>query len=123
MTQAIKKLTSEECEALVSSGKITVEGHELVTDDLRLIFEFAAAGEGSKYAAHSHNGLLVLLNVEPTQELRDEGFAREMINRVQRLRKKVKWKVRSARETFLTFVFLNMKFTSPHYVLHASKQQ
>ena len=44
----------------------------------------------SKYHAHAVGELLVLLDVTPSQEMVDEGVAREVVNKIQKLRKKVK---------------------------------
>ena len=53
---------------------------------------YSAAGTtsttASQYEAHSDNDLLVLLDTTPDQAMLDEGVAREIINRVQKLRKK-----------------------------------
>jgi hypothetical protein len=43
----------------------------------------------SRYHAHADGDLLVLLDVTPSQEMVDEGIAREVINKIQKLRKKV----------------------------------
>ena len=43
----------------------------------------------SRYHAHANGTLLVLLDVTPSQEMVDEGVAREVINKIQKLRKKV----------------------------------
>ena len=43
----------------------------------------------SQYHAHADGELLVLLDVTPSQEMLDEGVAREVINKIQKLRKKV----------------------------------
>ena len=43
----------------------------------------------SQYHAHADGSLLVLLDVTPSQEMVDEGIAREVINKIQKLRKKV----------------------------------
>ena len=44
----------------------------------------------SQYHAHADGSLLVLLDVTPSQEMVDEGIAREVINKIQKLRKKVR---------------------------------
>ena len=43
----------------------------------------------SRYAAHADREFLLLLDVTPSQDMLDEGVAREVINKVQKLRKKV----------------------------------
>ena len=50
----------------------------------------------SRYHAHASGTLLVLLDATPSQEMVDEGVAREVINKIQKLRKKV----------FFTLVFI-----------------
>lgn len=49
-----------------------------------------SVSEGPKYKAHADGkGLLVLLDVRADTELEEERVAREIINRIQRARKKV----------------------------------
>ena len=43
----------------------------------------------SRYAAHADREFLLLLDVTPSQDMLDEGVAREVINKIQKLRKKV----------------------------------
>ena len=43
----------------------------------------------SRYHANASGALLVLLDVTPSQEMVDEGLAREVVNKIQKLRKKV----------------------------------
>ncbi|XP_064930571.1 isoleucine--tRNA ligase, cytoplasmic isoform X2 [Columba livia] len=86
---AIKELKSEQLEEFQETGTIVVEGHELHTEDLRLMYTFDQVARGSaQYEAHSDAQVLVLLDVTPDQSMVDEGVAREVINRIQKLRKK-----------------------------------
>ncbi|XP_032893153.1 isoleucine--tRNA ligase, cytoplasmic [Amblyraja radiata] len=86
---AIKGLQSVQLEEFQKSGSIIVEGHELHEEDLRLMYAFDASTAGSaQYEAHSDFQALVLLDVTPDQSMVDEGVAREVINRIQKLRKK-----------------------------------
>ncbi|XP_043933338.1 isoleucine--tRNA ligase, cytoplasmic isoform X1 [Protopterus annectens] len=86
---AIKELTNEQLENFQSTGSIVVEGHELHEEDLRLMYTFDQNhGTASQYEAHSDAQVLVLLDVTPDQSMVDEGVAREVINRIQKLRKK-----------------------------------
>ncbi|NXU02358.1 SYIC protein, partial [Buphagus erythrorhynchus] len=83
---AIKGLSSEQLESFQETGLIVVEGHELHGEDLRLMYQMT---EGSaQFEAHSDAQVLVLLDVTPDQSMVDEGVAREVINRIQKLRKK-----------------------------------
>ncbi|XP_032667163.1 isoleucine--tRNA ligase, cytoplasmic [Odontomachus brunneus] len=91
VTQAIKELTDEQLRSFVDTKEIVVCGHTLEPQDLRLMFSFTgpAAEELSKrYEAHSEGNILILLDVTPDKEMHNEGIAREVINRVQKLRKK-----------------------------------
>uniref|UniRef100_A0ABI7X1Z1 isoleucine--tRNA ligase n=1 Tax=Felis catus TaxID=9685 RepID=A0ABI7X1Z1_FELCA len=86
---AIKQLSSEELERFQETGTIVVEGHELHEEDIRLMYTFdQTAGGTTQYEAHSDAQALVLLDVTPEQSMVDEGVAREVINRIQKLRKK-----------------------------------
>ncbi|NWY47276.1 SYIC protein, partial [Sylvia atricapilla] len=83
---AVRELSSEQLERFQETGLIVVEGHELHGEDLRLMYQMT---EGSaQFEAHSDAQVLVLLDVTPDQSMVDEGVAREVINRIQKLRKK-----------------------------------
>ncbi|XP_074499398.1 isoleucine--tRNA ligase, cytoplasmic [Sebastes fasciatus] len=89
ITASIKELTSEQLEAFQKTGSIQVDGHELHEEDLRLMHTFdQSSGSAAQYEAHSDSQVLVLLDVSPDQSMVDEGVAREVINRIQKLRKK-----------------------------------
>uniref|UniRef100_A0A674PDG7 Isoleucine--tRNA ligase, cytoplasmic n=1 Tax=Takifugu rubripes TaxID=31033 RepID=A0A674PDG7_TAKRU len=89
VTASIKELTSEQLEVFQKTGCIVVDGHELHEEDLRLMYAFnQASGSAAQYEAHSDSQVLVLLDVSPDQSMVDEGVAREVINRIQKLRKK-----------------------------------
>lgn len=89
VTASIKELTSEQLEAFQKTGSIVVDGHELHEEDLRLMYSFdQTSGTAAQYEAHSDAQVLVLLDVTPDQSMVDEGVAREVINRIQKLRKK-----------------------------------
>uniref|UniRef100_A0A8B9KH66 Isoleucine--tRNA ligase cytoplasmic ubiquitin-like domain-containing protein n=1 Tax=Astyanax mexicanus TaxID=7994 RepID=A0A8B9KH66_ASTMX len=89
VTASIKELKSEQLEVFQKTGTIVVDGHELHEEDLRLMYTFdQTSGSAAQYEAHSDAQVLVLLDFTPDQSLVDEGVAREVINRVQKLRKK-----------------------------------
>ncbi|XP_067109037.1 isoleucine--tRNA ligase, cytoplasmic [Osmerus mordax] len=89
ITASIKELKSEQLEAFQKTGSIVVDGEELHEEDLRLMYTFdQTSGSATQYEAHSDAQVLVLLDVTPDQSMVDEGVAREVINRIQKLRKK-----------------------------------
>ncbi|CAH1783925.1 unnamed protein product [Owenia fusiformis] len=86
----IKKLSDGQLQDFLKSGKITVKGHDLGPEDLRIMYTFDSSSKSTPncYEAHSDNDILILLDVTPDQSMLDEGLAREIINRLQKLRKK-----------------------------------
>lgn len=94
---ALPKVTSEEVKDFIKSGKITVAGIELSTGDLvgRRYVELPEPGPevngqdgGPSYEAATDEDVVILLDCRLRRGLELEGFARELMNRVQKLRKK-----------------------------------
>ncbi|XP_011500704.1 PREDICTED: isoleucine--tRNA ligase, cytoplasmic [Ceratosolen solmsi marchali] len=93
VTTAIKELNDQQLQLFVEKREIEVLGHKLEGSDLRLMYNFSGptAQELSKrYESHSDGDVLILLDVTSDEALLNEGLAREIINRVQKLRKKAK---------------------------------
>lgn len=85
----IKKLTDADIQASLDRGHFDILGNRIELDEVRVIYCLADSQvHGSKYEAHSDNDVLVLMNLVPDEELLNEGIAREIINRVQKLKKK-----------------------------------
>ncbi|KAK9721381.1 isoleucine--tRNA ligase [Basidiobolus ranarum] len=85
--KALPELTSDEVKKFVQELSIMVEGITLTDEDLTVIRYFDV--QDSHYETNTDKDVLVLLDVKLYPELQQEGLAREVINRVQRLRKKV----------------------------------
>ncbi|KAF9314555.1 isoleucine--tRNA ligase [Podila horticola] len=83
---ALPKLTEEQIKDFVKTRKITIEGHDLGEEDLTVV-RFFESSENSM-ETNTDKDVLILLDVKRYPELEQEGLAREIINRVQRLRKK-----------------------------------
>lgn len=90
VSQKIRELSDNDIQEQTKRGYFEVAGHRLELNEVRVIYQFGGetAGKDADYEAHSDNDVLVLLNMKPNQELVDEGLAREIINRVQKLKKK-----------------------------------
>ncbi|XP_024884154.1 isoleucine--tRNA ligase, cytoplasmic [Temnothorax curvispinosus] len=91
--QAIKELSDEQLQKFVATREIVVQGHKLEEQDLRLMFSFTgptAEQLSKQYDAHSEGNILILLDVTADEAMHNEGIAREVINRVQKLRKKAR---------------------------------
>lgn len=93
----------------MSSGKLQVAGIDLVTGDLRVIrsvdlSSVAPSEDGlAKYQADTDGGVIVLLDCSQRAELQNEGSARELVNRVQRLRKRAGLRPTDDCDAFFTF--------------------
>ena len=92
VVQAIKSLTDAELQTYQKNpNEFQVAGHRLEAGDIRVQYTFGgdmATELSEKYIADSDGPILVLLNTEPDDSMKEEGVAREVINRVQKLRKK-----------------------------------
>lgn len=84
--EGLPKLKSDQVKEFVQKKEIFINGIKLVEEDLQVIKYFENAD--SHYETSSDKEVLILLDVKIYQELQEEGWAREIVNRVQRLRKK-----------------------------------
>ncbi|KAK4670857.1 isoleucine--tRNA ligase [Podospora pseudoanserina] len=86
--KALPSVTSEEAYAYTQTGKLVVDGITLEAGDL-VVKRGLKEDESSKnLETNTDNDVLTILDVEIYPGLAEEGLAREIINRVQRLRKK-----------------------------------
>ena len=86
--KALPSLTSNDCKKFVEEKRIKVDGIELSEEDL-LVKRGLKEDEASKnLETNTDDDVLTILDAALYPELADEGVAREIINRVQRLRKK-----------------------------------
>lgn len=65
VTKEIKALSDAQISEFLQRNTITVLGHELGPDDLRIMYSFD--GDNDKYEAHSQDDILVLLDCTPDQ--------------------------------------------------------
>lgn len=85
--QLLKQLTDAQIEEGLKRGTFQIKDHEILVEEVRIIFEFSGS-DSEKFEAHSDNEVLILMDMVPDKELIEEGIAREIINRVQKLKKK-----------------------------------
>lgn len=85
---ALPKVSSEEVKQFAASGKITVDGIDLVSEDLQVQRGLLESETAAGHEARSDGDVLMILDVKSYPELESEGLARELLNRIQRLRKK-----------------------------------
>ena len=88
--KALPDLTSDDVRLFVKTGTITVGGIELLHEDL-LVKRGLKENESSKQLeTNTDNDVLTILDTRMHADLLHEGIAREVVNRVQQLRKKAK---------------------------------
>lgn len=81
------------------NGKLIISGEELLENEYKLLLE-AKAKEGA--AALSNNKGLVVLDLEVTKELENEGIARDLIRFIQQARKDAGYNVSDRIELQIT---------------------
>ncbi|KAI0790616.1 isoleucine-tRNA ligase [Abortiporus biennis] len=101
---ALPKVSSEEVKEYISTGRITVDGIPLVEGDLTVqrYIELPETSE-AQFATHTDNDVVVRLDIQVHPELMGEWLAREMINRVQKLRKKAGLQATDDVDVFYSF--------------------
>ncbi|KAK3721956.1 isoleucine--tRNA ligase [Vermiconidia calcicola] len=85
---ALPKLSATEIHTFLESGHITVQGHELGAEDLRVQRGLKQSKETANLEVAVEGEVMVLLDAFAYPELAQEGLAREVLNRIQRLRKR-----------------------------------
>ncbi|SMR41524.1 unnamed protein product [Zymoseptoria tritici ST99CH_1A5] len=84
---ALPKLSPEEIRSFLDAGSITVEGHALSAEDLRVQRNLKPSEATKNLEPAVEGDCMVLLDAFAYPELAQEGLAREVLNRIQRLRK------------------------------------
>ena len=84
--KAVKQLTHEQLTEFQREGKMEIEGEMLTTEDIKL--ERSVIADESTYRAKvSEDNLCVIIDITEDPKLKNEWLAREVLNRVQKLRK------------------------------------
>ncbi|XVF59729.1 hypothetical protein PTKIN_Ptkin07bG0299100 [Pterospermum kingtungense] len=90
VAKEVKAMSQEDILAFEKAGEVNIASHCLKLTDIKLVWEFKcpdgmtvqemdAAGDGD---------LLVILDLRPDESLFEAGVAREVVNKIQKLRKK-----------------------------------
>lgn len=82
-------MTDSDIQAEVKKGFFELAGHKIELEHVRILYQMGSDSQkDQRFEANSDNEVLCLLDMVPSQELIDEGLARELVNRVQKLKKK-----------------------------------
>ncbi len=88
--KALPQLSNADVKKFMKTKTITVEGCELTEDDLKVSREIPKSEETQHLEVATEDDLLVILDTTLYPELVPLALGREMLNRVQRLRKSAK---------------------------------
>jgi len=89
MSKAIKKLGHKELLSMMTDGYLNVCEEKLCDEDVKIIWNFEGDKEKWVYK-EGGDGCIVLMDRRITKKLKDEGTAREICNRIQKMRKEAK---------------------------------
>lgn len=84
ITQIIESLNDNEINNLITNDYVDVKGVHIEKSFVRLTFKTNLV---KNYEMHAQGEILVLLDTNPDKSMLEEGAAREIINRIQKLRK------------------------------------
>ena len=82
LAAAIAAMSQDDISAFEQQGTFTLNGYELVAEDVEILTE-----DMPGWLVQTNGDLTIALDIELTDALREEGIARELINRIQNLRK------------------------------------
>ncbi|KAJ2682827.1 isoleucine--tRNA ligase [Coemansia sp. RSA 1285] len=89
--KALPSIPSSEIKSAQTTGSLLVDGIPLSAEDINIVrfFDNMSLESGdSEYEEATNKDVLILLDTKLRADLIEEGVAREVINRIQRLRKK-----------------------------------
>ncbi|KAG7548240.1 hypothetical protein ISN44_As12g034390, partial [Arabidopsis suecica] len=90
VAKEVKEMSQQDILRFEETGKVTIAGHTLELTDIKIVRVFKRP-DGLKDTEIDANGdgdVLVILNLQPDDSLYEAGVAREIVNRIQKLRKK-----------------------------------
>ncbi|PWN42175.1 putative ILS1-isoleucyl-tRNA synthetase [Ceraceosorus guamensis] len=86
--KGLEEVTSDQAKEYLEKKKLNVAGVDLVEGDLKVLRYVDLEGRSGKWDHNGDGEAVVLLDIEARPALVSEFNARELVNRIQRLRKK-----------------------------------
>ncbi|KAF7061802.1 hypothetical protein CFC21_068468 [Triticum aestivum] len=89
VSSEVKKMTQDQILAFERSGKVSFLGHCLTVDDIKVVRQFKRPANMSEKEmdAAGDGDVLVISDLTADQSLFEAGVAREVVNKIQKLRK------------------------------------
>lgn len=84
---AVKALQDAEIQKYLNMGYFEIENQRIELDEIRIIY-CTTGNVNENLEVHSNNEVLVLIDMTQHEGQLEEGLAREIINRIQKLKKK-----------------------------------
>ncbi|KAL0389278.1 UNVERIFIED_CONTAM: Isoleucine--tRNA ligase, cytoplasmic [Sesamum calycinum] len=90
VAKAVKGMSTEDILAFEKAGEITIASHVLKLSDIKITREFKPPSnvKAEDMDAKGDGDVLVVLDLRRDESLYEAGVAREIVNRIQKLRKK-----------------------------------
>jgi len=101
---AIERMSTEEIDAFLTTGSVRIEEFTLGLDDILIKYEFGDRLNEQQDAICDADGLILILDLEIDQSLLDEGLSREVVNRIQKLRKSAGLSVTDSIDVFYSIL-------------------
>lgn len=100
---AIKNLTQEEILKYEAGESLIIEDIELVPGEIKIVsdFKIPEGANKDKVDAYGNGEILVVIDLDLDDSMLAAGTAREVVNRIQKLRKKASLSVTDAIEVFI----------------------
>ncbi|XP_042483238.1 isoleucine--tRNA ligase, cytoplasmic-like [Macadamia integrifolia] len=120
VAKEIKAMSQADVLTFEQHGEVTFAGHCLKSTDIKVIREFKRPDNEEKELDAAGDGdVLVILDLHSDEALSDAGVAREVVNRVQKLRKKAGLELTDIVEMY--FESLDDNKTKLHHVLNSQE--
>lgn len=101
--KGLDNVSSADAKQYAETGKIVIEGIPLDKGDLRVIRSVDVAHRSGKWDSNTDGQVVILLDIEMHEHLQSHGLARELINRIQRLRKRAGLQATDEVDAFYSF--------------------
>lgn len=90
VAKEVKSMSQKDILAFEEAGEVTIAGHCLKLSDIKVLRDFKRPANTTEKEidAAGDGDVLVILDLRPDESLFEAGVAREIVNRIQKLRKK-----------------------------------
>ncbi|CAB4263187.1 unnamed protein product [Prunus armeniaca] len=122
VAKEVKAMSQESILGFEKAGEVTLSGHCLKLADIKVVRDFKRPNGTTEKEidANGDGDVLVILDLRPDESLFEAGIAREIVNRIQKLRKKAALEPTDMVEAY--FDSLDQDKSVSQRVLHSQEQ-